>query len=353
MEYRLSKLQSFFSELEVDAVFVSTPVNIRYLTGHLAEDAWLLITRAKTFYITDFRYIEHVKKVFKARNIDVIQFEESLFKTVVQLAASHKVKVFGFEENHLTCYQFGRLRALAGKGVKFKGLSGAVEALRVVKEAQELDILRQAIRINLKGFSFIKKFICPGVSEEAVLFKLQDFIRREGVAFSFPPIIASGPNAAYPHARVSGRELKSSEPLLLDLGVEVSGYKSDLTRMFFLGKMSRSFEQNLSAIHGAQEAAYKVIRAGVEAKVVDAAARGFLEKKGLAQYFGHSLGHGVGLDTHEMPRISGKSGEILLENMVITVEPGVYFPGRYGVREEEMVLVTKNGCEVLSGYRDH
>ncbi len=350
---RLVKLRPFLPKLGVDAFFVSNPVNIRYLTGHAAEDAWLLVTAHKAFYITDFRYIELVAKVFKGQDISVVEFKGSLFETAIALASGARVRTLGFEEDHLTYYQFGRLKSFARSQIKLKGLSGVVEALRVVKEPQEILAIRQAIKVNLKGFEFIEKFIRPGVTETDILHKLQDFIRAEGVGFSFPPIIASGPNAAYPHAKVTERKLCSGEPVLLDFGVEKNGYKSDLTRMFFLGKMSSSFEKNLLFIRGAQEEAFAKMKFGVKAKDVDFAARGFLEKQGLAKYFGHSLGHGVGLDTHEMPRLSTKSGEELLENMVLTVEPGVYFPGRYGVRLEEMVLITKNGCEVLSGYRDN
>lgn len=332
---------------------MSNPVNIRYLTGHMAEDAWLLVTQHKVFYITDFRYIELVTRELKKKDIDIVQFKNSLFESAIHLAAGAGVRALGFEENHLTYYQFGRLKSFASTNIKLKGLSVVIEALRVVKDPQELLAIRAAIKLNLKGFKYISRYIRPGVSERDILYKLQDFTRQEGAGFSFPPIIASGPNAAYPHAKVTERQFRSKEPVLLDFGVEMNGYKSDLTRMFFLGKMSNHFKETLSFIRGAQQAAFDKIKPGVQAKDVDAAARTFLEKQGLAQFFGHSLGHGVGIETHEMPRLSTKSGEELLENMVVTIEPGVYFPGRYGVRLEEMVLITKNGCEVLSGDRDH
>ncbi|MEI6438184.1 MAG: Xaa-Pro peptidase family protein [Candidatus Omnitrophota bacterium] len=332
---------------------MSNPVNIRYLTGHVAEDAWLLVTAKKAYYITDFRYFELVSKVFKNKPVDIVLFKTSLFETAVDLAVGAGAKVLCFEENHLTYYQFGRLKSLSGSKIKLKGLSGAVEALRVVKDAGELAAIRESIKVNLKGFDFIKRYVRPGVTERDLLFKLEDFTRAHGVGFSFPPIIASGPNAAYPHAKVTERKLRAGEPVLIDFGVLKNGYKSDLTRMFFLGKMSNHFEKNLSHIRGAQEAAFQKIRPGARSSDVDAAARNYLQSHKLAEFFGHSLGHGVGLDTHEMPRLSTKSGDELLENMVITIEPGVYFPGRYGVRLEEMVLITKNGCEVLSGNRDH
>jgi Xaa-Pro aminopeptidase len=353
VKQRLTKLKSFLSKLGVDAVFVSNPVNIRYLIGHQVEDAWFLVTSSRAFYITDFRYIAFATKILKGSDVEIVQFEKSLFETAINCSLDTKVKILGFEENHLTYYQFLRLKSLANSKLRFKGLSGTVEALRVIKEPGEILTIRSAVAVNLKGFQFIKEYIRVGVSEREILYKLQDFIRQEGVLFAFPPIIASGSNASYPHARISDRKLGVNDPLLLDFGVEKDGYKSDLTRMFILGKMPRPFEKNLSMIRRAQEEAFKAIKPGVSAASVDGAARKFLDKHGLSRYFGHSLGHGVGLETHEMPRISTKSTEVLLENMIITVEPGIYFNNRYGVRLEEMVLVTDKGCEVLSGYRDY
>jgi Xaa-Pro aminopeptidase len=353
MTQRVSQLQSFLSDLGVGGIFVSNPVNIRYLTGYPAEDAWLVVTPRQVFYITDFRYMAQVSGAFKVSGITIVQFDRSVFETAVECAVTSGIKVLGVEENHLTLYQFNRFKALGRRRLKLKALSGTVEALRVVKGVDEIAAIRAAIEVNLKGFRYIKKYVRAGITERQIYHKLQDFTRQEAVDFAFPPIIASGLNAAYPHARVSDRKLRAGEPLLLDFGVEKGGYKSDLTRMFFLGKMPPSFAKNLSLIRGAQEKAFAQIRSGVEARVVDAAARDFLKKNGVDRYFGHSLGHGVGIETHEMPRLSTKSREVLLENMVVTVEPGIYFDGKYGVRLEEMVLVTKNGCEVISGHRDH
>jgi len=186
------------------------------------------------------------------------------------------------------------------------------------------------------------------VTEVDILHRLEAFIRKEGITFAFDPIIASGPNSAYPHARVTGRKLCRKEPVLIDLGMDYKGYKSDLTRMFFLDTMPTSYRDVLSVVHDAQQEAFKVIRPGVLGKDVDAAVRNYLKKHGLAERFTHSLGHGVGMEVHEAPRLSLSSDAILEENMVCTVEPGVYFPGKYGVRLEEMVLVTKKGCEVMS-----
>lgn len=346
MSTRISRLRAFLPELKIDAILVTKDADIRYLTGFPAADSWLLVTGQKTFYITDFRYVLEARKSLKG--VELVQYTASLFETTIDLAKGEGVRILGVDERHLSAFYLRRLKAVSGKSVRFRAVDHAVDVLRSMKDDQELALIRKAIRINFEGFHYIQKSIKPGVSEKGLLYKLEDFIRAKGVGFAFPPIIASGPNSAFPHARVSERKVRRNEPLLIDLGMDLNGYKSDLTRMFFLGKMTHSFEKVLSLIRQSQQEAFKVIRPGVMAKDVDQAARGFLEKHGLAQYFGHSLGHGVGLDVHEDPRISQKSGAILVEGMVITIEPGVYFPGKYGVRQEDMVLVTKTGCEVLS-----
>ncbi|MBF0122908.1 MAG: aminopeptidase P family protein [Candidatus Omnitrophica bacterium] len=345
---RLSLLRTSFPSLKIDALLVTNDINIRYLTGFPASESWLLVTAKKAFYITDFRYVLDAKKGIK--EAQVVQYSNSLFQTTLDVAKGEKVKVLGLDERHVSAYAMRRLKVFAKNGVKFRPADSVVEALRSIKDEGELALIRKAIKINTQGFQYIHSFIKPGVTERGLLLKLEDFVRAQKVAFAFPPIIASGVNAAFPHARVSERKVRRGEPLLIDLGIRLDGYNSDLTRMFFLGTMAHSLGKVLSLIRGAQEEAFKVIRPGIEAKAVDAAARGYLEKHGLAKYFGHSLGHGVGQDVHEDPRISSKSGVILQEGMVFTVEPGVYFPGKYGIRLEDMVLVTKTGCEVLSDH---
>ncbi|MBF0570127.1 MAG: aminopeptidase P family protein [Candidatus Omnitrophica bacterium] len=346
---RISRLRASFPQLKINALLVTDDINIRYLIGFPAADSWLLVTQRKAFYVTDFRYTLEARKGLPER-IEVVQAKGTLLEAVIDLAKKEKVRHLGLDEWHVTLQQFRRLKTLAGRSLGFKPADNVIEALRSVKSPDEIALIRKAIKINLAGFRYIQRFIKPGVTEKVLLYKLEDFIRSQGVGFAFSPIIASGPNSALPHAQVTERKLRQGEPLLIDLGIRLNGYNSDLTRMFFLGRMPTSLGKVLSLIKASQREAVKVIRPGVAAKAVDAASRSFLEKHGLARHFGHSLGHGVGMDVHEGPRLSEKSGAILQENMVVTIEPGVYFPGKYGVRQEEMVLVTKTGCEVLSDH---
>jgi Xaa-Pro aminopeptidase len=333
--------------LELDALLVHHEVDIRYLTEYPAHDALLLVTPREVFYITDGRYIEEVKKGL--RGATPVQFKQSISEQIVVCCAQAGVKRLGIDERHLTLEQYKRLKAFCRKNITLHPANGCVELLRAIKEPEELKLMREALRLDLKAYRSIKSWLKPGITEFDILHRLEAFIRKEGISFAFDPIIASGPNSAYPHARVTSRKLCRKEPVLIDLGMNYKGYNSDLTRMFFLDTMPTSFRDVLSKVRDAQQEAFKVIRPGVLAKDVDAVVRNYLKKHGLAEKFTHSLGHGVGLEVHEAPRLSSQSDAVLKENMVCTVEPGVYFPGEYGIRLEEMVLVTQKGCEVLSG----
>jgi Xaa-Pro aminopeptidase len=343
---RIRKLISVIRCSGLDALLINHETDIRYLTQYPAHDAWLLVTPGEAFYMTDGRYIEEVKKGL--RGITPVKFERSISEEAAACCRKARVRRLGVDERYLTVDQYKRLKKFCDKNISIVPANGCVESLRAVKEPGELKLMREALRLDLKAYRTIKPWLKPGVAEIDILHRLEAFIRKEGITFAFDPIIASGPNSAYPHARVTGRKLCRKEPVLIDLGMDYKGYKSDLTRMFFLDTMPTSYRDVLSIVRDAQEKAFKVIRPGVLGKDVDAAVRNYLKKHGLAERFTHSLGHGVGMEVHEAPRLSLSSDAILEENMVCTVEPGVYFPGKYGVRLEEMVLVTKKGCEVMS-----
>jgi len=222
--------------------------------------------------------------------------------------------------------------------------------LREVKDRTEVRRIQEALKLNLQAFQYLKGVIHPGITEREVLLKLEKYVKERKAGFSFDPIIASGPNSCFPHARVTDRKIRNNEPVLVDMGIDLQGYKSDLTRMFFLGKIPQLVNDVNVAVKSAQIQAIQKIRAGVLASDVDYEARNYLEKHRLGKFFGHSLGHGVGLEIHEGPRISQKSMSVLKEGMVFTVEPAVYLPHQFGIRIEDMVLVTKKGCEVLSDH---
>jgi Xaa-Pro aminopeptidase len=223
-----------------------------------------------------------------------------------------------------------------------------IEHLRAVKDKNEIRKIKKALGIHKQAHQFIKRNIKPNISEHELFLRLDRFVKSKGASFAFDPIIASGPNSCYPHARVTKRKLRRDEPLLIDMGIDVEGYKSDLTRMFFLGKIAALLRQVFDAVDEARHRAIAGIKAGVPTAEIDALARNHLKNQKLAKYFGHALGHGVGLEVHEGPRLAHNDSSVLKEGMVITVEPAVYIPGKFGIRLEDMVLVKKRNCEILS-----
>lgn len=346
MSQRLKKFQRLLSSCQVDSYIHSNDTNIHYLTCFPASESFLLSFPTKSIYLTDSRYVEEAKSGLD--DVIVEQFTHDVYKTVFDLMVQNKVKRLGFDEHHFSVYQLRQLRKACPRGIQLVCVNDIVEKMREIKDSTEIVKIRKCLNLNLAAYQYLKGIIRAGMTEQDVLFKLERYVRAKGAGFSFDPIIASGSNSAFPHARVTDRKIRRGEPILVDMGIDIDGYKSDLTRMFFLGKMTALYEEIYAAVNCAQNYAIARIRAGVKAADVDFAARNYLESLDLAKYFGHSLGHGVGLDIHESPRLSSQSGVVLQDGMVITIEPGVYLPGQFGIRLEEMVLVKRQGCEVLS-----
>ncbi len=348
MTSRIQQLIQTFLQAKIDAFLVTFDPNIKYLTQFNASESWLLVTLKKSFYITDFRYILEAQKGLPSE-VEVVQYSKSFYETLKDLTKQHKIKRLGYDSRYLSVAQFNLLKKSLASQVNLIEANNLIEHFREVKDAGEIRLIRQALAIHQEALELMKKTIKPGLTERDVFLKLDQFVKSKGVGYSFPPIIASGPNSCFPHARVTDRRIKNNEPVLLDMGIDVKGYKSDLTRMFFLGRIAPLVTRVNDYVYTAQQRAIKLIKPGICIADVDRAARGFLDEKGFGKYFGHSLGHGVGLEIHEAPRVSQTNQAVLREGMVITIEPGVYLPNKFGIRLEEMVLVTRKGCEVLSG----
>ena len=202
--------------------------------------------------------------------------------------------------------------------------------------------------MHKQALGYLKRIIKPGKTEKQIALQLESFIRQKKCCFSFDPIIAGGPNSSLPHAPLTSRKIRKNDIVLVDIGIDYQGYKSDLTRIFFLGKIPNPVRDGMCHVREAQRLSIAKMKPGVAVSQIDDQARNYLKKKKLARYFTHSLGHGVGLEVHELPRLSAKDPSVLQEGMVITVEPAVYIPKRFGIRIEDMVLITKKGCEVIS-----
>jgi len=346
------RLKSAYSQLKqrgLDSLLVSLPANISYLTGSLSRDSYLLVSEKGNIYFTDSRYTEEAGSFLKD-NARLKECNGPVFKCIAQEILGLGLKRIGFEERHLAFAEFAGIKEYAKGGFDLIPTHGTIEDRRQVKDKQEIARIRKATRITGLALQHTKKFLKPGIKEVEVVAELERFIRYQGArASAFDIIVASGCNSSRPHHLSGSRRLRDNEPVLIDLGVDFQGYKSDLTRVFFLGKIKVLVRKVYDTVLSAQELAIKRIRPGAEMAEIDRVAREYIRSEGYAGYFTHNLGHGFGLEVHEDPRISPKEASALKPGMTFTVEPGIYLPGKFGIRIEDMVLVTGKGCEVLSG----
>ncbi len=348
---RFSQICAVLNARHIDGLLLSATANVSYAAGFHAPDSYALITKHDISIITDFRYTADFQRQAKAP-VRVIEQKKSVFHTIERTILASRIKSLGFESRHLTFAECDILNDALAKKVKFIPLKETIEPVREIKDVRELRSINKAVEITLQAFELVKNRLRPGLTELEIAAEIERFIRIKGArAGAFDCIVASGPNSSYPHAIVSPRRLREGEPVVVDMGVDYEGYKSDLTRTFFLGKMPPIVLRAAGVVREAQKKAIQAIRPGALIKDIDAVARHFIAAKGFGKNFGHALGHGVGLEVHESPGINKKNNQILKENMVFTVEPGIYLAGRFGIRMEEMVRVTKDGVEVISGDR--
>lgn len=322
------------------AFLVSDLVNIKYLTGFDGTYGFLLILNRKKYFFTDSRYYERACRDLSGVNVHLIKNKWP------ELLKKYGVKKLGFEENSVS---FGTYKEWKKKlkGIKLIPVRNLVEKIRQIKTANEARIIKNAIKITEHIISKIQ--LTTGITEVELAGRIEDLIRDiPGVRPSFPAIVSFGSNSSVPHAKPGNKRLAEKNMILIDLGVRYNRYSSDLTRTFWMGKITQKFKQIYNIVLNAQRLATEGIKAGKKICEIDALARNHIKESGYGRYFGHALGHGIGLNIHEKPEINTKNKERLQEGMVFTVEPGIYIPGWGGIRIEDMVLVTKNGCEVLT-----
>ncbi|MFZ8813825.1 MAG: M24 family metallopeptidase [Thermus aquaticus] len=334
--------QALLEPLELDALYITRPENVRYLTGFPhPEDAQVLITPEGAFLLTDPRYPEAERESRIPAKVLKREEREALFQDL-------RGRV-GFEAEHLPYAALERLRELSP--AEWVPTKGVIERLRLKKSPEEVARIRQAQALAERALERALALLRPGVEEREVALEIEFFLRKEGAeGVAFPPIVASGARGALPHAGASEKRLEPGELITLDLGAKVAGYHSDMTRTVALGKPSPEMRRVYEAVQEALEVALQGLKPGRTGKEVDALAREALGRRGLDRYFVHSLGHGVGLAVHEGPGLSPYTEEVLEPGMVVTVEPGVYLPGVGGVRIEELVLITEDGIELLSRF---
>lgn len=332
-----------------EAALISAVVSIQYITGFHSSDGFVIVTDEHAFFLIDSRYFTHAKD--KVKTCEVVLLTDFGQQTA-ELFAEHSIKTVYIESERATVSELNKWRD-SFKGIDFDAtnrLSDVLEKMRIIKTADELKKIEAAQRIAERAFATLINGLRPGMTERQAGLRLDYLMLEYGAdALSFDTIAASGPNSAVPHAVPTNRPLQNGDFFTLDFGAVKDGYHSDMTRTVAVGRPSDEMRRVYDAVNFANADGMKAVRAGVSGKLVDSVARGTLDSRGYEKYFGHGLGHGVGLEIHENPRLSPKSRDTLQAGMVVTIEPGVYIPeSGFGVRIEDMVVVTENGCVNLT-----
>ncbi|HZS25015.1 MAG TPA: Xaa-Pro peptidase family protein [Gaiellaceae bacterium] len=338
MNARLTRLAERLDE----SLLVTEPTNVVYLTGFASSNAALLVERDRVRLFTDFRYWGAAQTV---ENVEPVQTKRDLVGELARLLSGR----IAFERS----LSYGSYERLRDGGLDLVPTSGLVESLRAVKDEDELELLRRACAITDRVFERLTEVRFVGRRERDVAWDLQSLFHEEGGdGLAFESIVGSGPTGSRPHARAGDRTIGEGELVVIDAGCTVQGYASDYTRTFATGDLDGEMREAYDTVLAAQQAALDGIRAGLPGVEADALARQVIDGSAFKDAMGHGLGHGLGLDVHELPRMSTESSDMLEPGNVVTVEPGVYLDGRFGIRIEDDVVVTENGIDNLTGFRN-
>lgn len=352
MTDRLAALRASMEEAKLEALIVTDPLNIGYLSGFAGDSGLLCVATspakgAGQYLVTDGRFATQAPQ--EAPDFELIVTSDSYCDAAADALRSQRARRVGFEAEHLTYKCFQELKKKV-KPAQLTATKDLVGKLRLVKDEREIELIKRAVHLSDRVYKTIAGRLRPGLKERRVAADIERLLKLQGAeAPAFETIVACGPNAALPHAVPSDRRLEDRDLAKIDMGAKCDGYCSDMTRTVCLGKPTRKQQRVHNAVRSAQMKAIEGVRPGIKAKKLDRIARRYLEEKGLGKFFVHSLGHGVGRAVHEAPAINKRSDAVLEPGMVFTVEPGVYIEGWGGVRIEDMVLVTEDGCEVLTG----
>jgi Xaa-Pro aminopeptidase len=344
---RISAIREKLQDSELEGILIGSGTNRRWLSGFNGSAGWLLITPEKAILATDFRYWQQAQSQAPVYDLFRIKgMRTEFWSEYLELARASRI---GIESNYITLAQFERLEKL--DAYEWEPVEDFVEPLRIIKSESETAAIREAAAITDQAMHQVNELARPGMSEKELAWALERLMRELGASgMAFPIIVASGPNGARAHHRPGNRILKEGDTVVVDMGAELGGYNSDLTRSFFIGtRPSDKFEQVYNIVLKAQTTALQRMRSGLSGKEIDSLARDVIEEAGFGNDFGHSLGHGIGLDVHEEPRLSqyAENG-IIPTGAVVTVEPGIYLNNWGGIRIEDLVLVHESGIELLS-----
>jgi Xaa-Pro aminopeptidase len=347
---RRGRLLPTWQELRADAFFVTALSNVRYLAGFTGSNAALLLTKDRALLFTDPRYATQAPA---ETDCEVKVVKGPLIREVLSWVKRLKLKALGIEQNRISYQEFQQLE-IAQPKVKLKPASGLIEQQRMIKSANECETIRRSVMLNSAALEAALRHFRPSATELDLAAEIDYRMRRFGAdGTAFDTIVASGVRTALPHAQPGKNRVQANQLLLIDMGARVAGYCSDMTRTFAVGKLGTKVRRMYKAVLESQLAAIDAVKAGVVASAVDRAARGVLRGYGLDDAFVHSTGHGLGLEIHEGPRVGRKDRTKLAPGMAITIEPGVYLEGVGGIRIEDTVVVTNNGCEILTPTPKH
>jgi Xaa-Pro aminopeptidase len=345
---RIKVIRRNLKSRKINCLLLTKPANVTYTTGFLGDDSWALITKGEVYFLTDSRYTEQAAS--QCHNCRVIERRGTMVEAVAELLKKLKSVQTLTVEKSTSLAVFEALKKHVK--VRLRVVANIIESARSIKDDSEVAAIGAAARIAAQALRQTFAYVKPGITENELAGRLDFQIRKATAINSFETIVAFGPNASRPHHQPTSRKLKKNDTVLIDFGVRFKGYCCDITRCFVVGRPTRFYKKAYDAVLEAQTAALKMIKAGAAAKKVDAAAREVIGKYDLPVY-GHGTGHGLGIEIHENPFLSAKAKGKLKAGEIITIEPGVYVPGKLGIRIEDDVLVTETGSKILTRNCPH
>lgn len=348
------RLENFINKLDslnIESALILNDYNRNYLTNFTGDESYLLVTKKDSYFITDGRYTEQARsEVF---NCKILEYKGRIEDFIAGILFELNIKSIGIEEDTLTLKEYEKYKE-AFKDIEIKRLGDTIKDLRVIKDKSELELIDKAAGIADEAFNYILPFIKEGAIEKEVALELETYMRRLGAdGVSFETIVASGKRSSLPHGLASDKVIERGDFVTLDFGCIYKGYCSDMTRTVVVGKASEEQKEIYETVLEANKAVIENLKPNMTCSEIDSVAREIIEIKGYGDKFVHSLGHGVGREIHELPRVSSSVKEVLTSGMVITDEPGIYIEGFGGVRIEDLLVVTSEGCKVLSKSPKH
>ncbi|MCK9216720.1 MAG: Xaa-Pro peptidase family protein [Firmicutes bacterium] len=343
---RIKKIRDIFNNIDADGIIICSPENRRYLSGFTGSNGFLIISNSELGFATDFRYVKQAEK--ECGNYEIFEIKSQPVDLLYEIIKKYNIKKLAYEDSFMTVSFYNKLKSKL-KEIDFIPLKEAAGVIRIIKDKDELKLIGEAAKIADNAFTHILKLIKPGVPEKDIALELEYFMKKNGASkLSFDSIVASGKRSSLPHGIATDKVIENGDLVTLDFGCVYNGYCSDMTRTIVVGKADNRQKEIYNTVLKAQVEALSYIKAGVLGKDVDKAARDIISDAGYGDYFGHGLGHGVGLAVHEEPRLSINGEMVLEENMVVTDEPGIYIPDYGGVRIEDLIIVGEDKPIILS-----